>query len=158
MKKRGTPILTSGLMKSEEQLAKSKRSQAGIEYLIVVGFITFAIMSLFAISYVYSSMTQDKIRINQVESFVNQLINSAESVFFAGEPSETQISLYLPNGIKSIQINSNNILIVISTSSGDNVREYASRVDLQTTTGISTSEGVKKITLKARENYVEIIH
>jgi len=36
-----------------------------------------------------------------VESFGEQLINSAESVYFAGEPSKTVVSLYLPEGVRN---------------------------------------------------------
>jgi len=133
---------------------KHKKSQAGVEYMIIVGFVTFAIMSVLILAMLYSGQIKDKVKINQVESFAIQLLNSAESVFFAGEPSKTTISLYLPEDVKEINITSNYLIITTQTSTGENKRAFESKVPIQGT--ISTSEGIKRLTLKATENYLSI--
>ena len=133
---------------------EKKRSQVGVEYMIVVGFITFAIMSVLILAFFYSDKIKDRIKLNQVESFTNQLINSAEGVFFAGEPSKTTVSLYLPDGVESIQITSDSVVMTVRVSSGENKRAYDSKVPLQGT--ISPTEGIKKLSLEAKQNYVEI--
>ena len=119
-----------------------------------MGFVTFAVMSVLVLAYFYSDNIKDQIKLNQVESFAAQLINSAESVYFAGEPSETTVSLYLPEGVKSIEIISNNLIITTSTSSGENKRAFTSRVPLEG--AISQGEGMKKLVIKAEVDHVSI--
>ena len=131
-----------------------KRAQVGVEYLLVVGFISFAIISILALSYFYSGQITDRIRLNQIEGFTSQLIGFCESVFFAGEPSMKTVRLYLPDGVKSIEINSNNIVITTAVSGGQNKRVYESKVPLQG--NITLTEGIKKLSLEAKQNYVLI--
>lgn len=131
-----------------------RKSQAGIEYLIVIGFVTLAIISIIFIAYFYSGMARDRIVLNQVEVFANKIINSAESVFYAGEPSRAYVTAYLPAQVTSIEIIDKNIVIVTSTSSGNAKRAFSSKVQLQGS--ISTGEGAKRIKLQAEQDKVLI--
>ncbi len=131
-----------------------KKSQIGIEYLIIVGFVTFAIISILTLAYIYSNQIKDKIKLNQVESFVLQLISSSESVFFAGEPSKTTIKLYLPEGVESITINTDNIIVTTRVNSGNNVRVFDSKVPLSGS--VSATEGTKILSLEAKADSVLI--
>ncbi len=135
-------------------MGKNKGGQAGIEYMIIIGFVTFTIISIFALAVIYSGQIKDKIKLNQVENFATQLINSAETVYFAGEPSKTTVRLYLPEGVTSLEFNSDYLVIITHTSSGNNKRAFESKVPIQGT--ISTSEGIKKLTIEAKESYVMI--
>ncbi len=129
-------------------------SQASVEYMIIVGFVTFLVIIIIGMAYFYSDLIKDKIKINQAETFAVQLINSAESVFFSGEPSKTLVRLYLPENVRSVEINSDSIVINISTSSGFNIRAFTSKVPLQG--NISSSPGVKIFSIEAKNNYVLI--
>lgn len=144
-----------------------KKAQVGIEYMILIGFVTLIITSILILAFVYSDRIRDGIKLNQIESFCIQLINSAESVFFAGEPSKTTITLYLPEGVNSLEIKcgggsnppclvdeSYYLITSVSTSSGEDKRAYKSRVPIQGI--ISTGTGTRKLSLEAREDYVEI--
>ncbi len=131
-----------------------KKSQAGTEYLIVVGFVTFAIVSILAFSLFYSNKINDEIRFNQAESFAVNLINSAESVFFAGEPSKSTKYLYLPEGVEEITISNYTLIMKILSSSGDNVRAFSSDVPMNGT--INPGQGSRKIILEAKTNFVQI--
>lgn len=135
-------------------MMKNKNAQVGIEYMVVIGFVTLAIITTLAMAVFYSGQAKDRIKLNQVESFAVQLINSAESVFFAGEPSKTTVSLYLPDGVSSITFSSNDFIVTTTTSSGDNVRVYTSKVPLNGT--IPVTEGIKKLTIEAKETLVQI--
>jgi hypothetical protein len=136
---------------------KNRRAQIGIEYMIVVGFVSLAIMSILAFAFLYSSQIKDKIRLNQVESFATQLVNSAESVFFAGEPSKTTIKLYLPDGVEEITIASDSVIIRTNVAAGgSNVRGFSSKVPLNGS--IAVGEGLKKLVLEAKSDHVQITH
>jgi len=131
-----------------------KRGQAGVEYMIIIGFVTFAILTILILSFLYSGLIKDMIKLNQVESFALQLINHAESVFFSGEPSIATIRLYLPQGVENITILNKDVVITTMTSSGRNIRAFESNVPLQGT--ISPTEGIKRIILTAKSDHVLI--
>jgi hypothetical protein len=131
-----------------------KRGQAGIEYMIIIGFITFTVISIFGLAMVYSGQIKDKVKLNQAEAFATQLINSAETVFFAGEPSKTTVRLYLPEGIENITFESDYLVITARVSSGENRRAFQSKVPIQGS--VSSTEGIKKLTLEAKESYVQV--
>jgi len=137
------------------RLKENSRGQVGIEYMMIVGFITFAIMSVIVLAFFYSGQIKERIKTNQVESFANQLIDSSESVFYAGEPSKTTISLSLPANVESVTIATNSVVITTNVGSGkQNIREFPSNVELQGT--ITPEEGIKKITLEAKTDHVLI--
>lgn len=131
-----------------------KKGQVGIEYMIIVGFVSFAVIAILLLAFFYSGQIKDSIKLNQAENFAEQLIGSAESVFFAGEPSKTTISLYLPENVDSIVITNDYVTITMRLSTGQNIRSYDTRVPLQGS--ITTSEGIKKLTLTATETNVVI--
>jgi len=134
--------------------SKTRKGQVGIEYMVVVGFVSFAIIAVISLAFVYSGEIKDSIRLNQVESFAGQLVNSAEAVFFAGEPSKSTIKLYLPDGVESIEINSNSVFITTRVSGALNKRAFDSKVPMQGS--ISSGEGLKKLSIEAFSDYVSI--
>lgn len=140
------------------KIGDCKRAQIGVEYMIVVGFVTFAIMSVIALAFFYSGQIKDRIRLNQMESFATQLINSAESIYWAGEPSKTTVRLFMPDGISNITITSDAtsgaIIITTLVSGGENKRAFTSKVPIQGT--ITPGEGIKKLTLEAKTDHVDI--
>jgi len=161
-------------------LHKKTRAQVGIEYMMIIGFVTFAIMTVLALAIFYSDKTKDRMRLNYVDNFAIQLVNSAESVFFSGEPSKSTISLYLPEGVEIIEIKCSDgnlpsigppltlcgsglayyLIITTHTSSGTNVKSYESKVPI--IGSINIGEGIKTLTLEAKSesgsNYLLIIN
>jgi len=71
-----------------------KKYQASIEYLVIIGFVSFAVLSIVFLAYLYSGTAKDKIRDNEIETFATKIINSAEAVFYSGEPSQVTILVY----------------------------------------------------------------
>jgi len=135
-------------------MVKNQKAQVGVEYMIIIGFVTLAIMSIVTLAYFYSGHIKDRIRLNQVENFASQLISSAESVFFAGEPSKTTVRLYLPEGVEDITIMTDQIIITTRVSSGLNKRGFESQVPLSGT--ITSTMGIKKLLLQANDDDVLI--
>ncbi|HLD37101.1 MAG TPA: hypothetical protein VJA86_00750 [Candidatus Nanoarchaeia archaeon] len=136
------------------KISEAKKGQAGIEYLIIIGFATFAVISTLLIAYYYSGMARDRIILNQVEVFASKLIKSSESVFYAGEPSLAYISVYLPSQVKSIEITDYDVIITTLTSSGESKQAFSSNAKLQGS--INPSEGIKRIKLQATSDRVVI--
>ncbi|MEK6926150.1 MAG: hypothetical protein AABW50_02640 [Nanoarchaeota archaeon] len=137
------------------KIINDKKGQIGIEYLIVVGFVTFAIMSIVALAFFYSGQIKDRIKLSQVEGFANQLVVFAEDIFFSGEPSKATIKIYIPDGVQSIIINSNSVVVTTSVSGGTNIRVFESKVPLEGSI-TTVSEGLRKISLEAISSGVRI--
>lgn len=131
-----------------------KRGQISTEYLIVVGFVVFLVLGILGVAFFYTSVTNDQIKVSQVSNFANKVVSSAESVFYAGEPSKLTVTGYLPVGIIAFDILSNEIVVSISTSSGVTKMSFSSNVPLSG--NITFSEGVKRLEITAQQNEVVI--
>ena len=133
-----------------------KRGQTSIEYLLMVGFITFIIIGILGIAFFYSSSIKDRIKIIQMNNFANKIISTSESVFYAGEPSKATITAHLPDGVESISINEAEDLLIISlqTSSGTTTNAFSSNVPISGS--LTSSSGLKKIEIRAEANNIVI--
>lgn len=132
-----------------------KRGQVSIEYLMLISFVTFAIITALGLSYFYAGGIRESVKFNQIESFSNQLVSLAESVHYAGEPAVTTMQGYLPEGIEAIEIRDNLIIFNVTTDTGLNVLSYESNVMLKNGT-ISSGGGTKILRLAAKDENVEI--
>ncbi|MEK6917708.1 MAG: hypothetical protein AABW51_02060 [Nanoarchaeota archaeon] len=134
---------------------KEKRGQVGTEYMIIVGFVTIAITSILVLSLFYSNQIKDRLRANNIETFAVQLIDSAETVFFSGEPSKSTVRLYLPENVINVNITQYEVTISSLSSGGTlNIRSFESKVPLSGV--INGAEGTKDIILQATSTYVQI--
>ena len=133
---------------------KERRGQIGTEYLVIIGFVIFVIISVLGLSLIYASDIKDVIRINEVEQFSEKIVTSAEKVFFAGEPSKIEITAYLPEGVTDITISGKELVVTVETSTGTNVMLFPSKVNLDGE--IPVTSGVKIIKLEAGYNDVLI--
>ena len=135
-------------------MIKKRFAQVSMEYLIIMGFVTMIIIVILGIALTYSGSIQDNIKVTQVNNFANKIIASAESVFYYGEPSKSSISVYLPEGVKEIQIAENTIFISLTTSSGLNKIGFSSEVPINGS--LTISPGIKRIEISADDEQVNI--
>ncbi len=125
-----------------------------MEYLITVGFVTFIVISVILVAYLYTGVLKNKIKENQVNAFANKVVATAESVFYSGEPSKTTLEVYLPSGVNTISIANDSMIINISTGATQMVRAYYSNVNM--TGSINPAPGIKKLVLEAKATSVDI--
>lgn len=133
---------------------KKKKGQASIEYLIIVGFVVFVLIVTLGIAFFYSGSIKDRIRFMDLSGCASKIISSSESVFYAGNPSKTTISCYLPDNIKEINITENSLIFSIQTNSGISKTAFSSNVPISG--NIPTFSGSRKIIIQAQENTVSI--
>ncbi len=133
------------------------RGQISFEYLIVVSFVVFIVLIILSVALYYITSSRDQIKINQLVTFSNKVISSAESVYYAGEPSKVTITAYLPEGVQSIQILENSLLFDLLTSTGTTVIAFPSNVPLDPVLDITFNEGLKRLTISADSNVVHIV-
>lgn len=130
------------------------KSQSALEYLIMVGFVTLTIISILLIAYIYTAILRDRIKYNQISVLGEKILNTAETVYYSGEPSKTSVSVFIPSGVENIDISDTNIIVDFSTSAGMARIAFSSKINI--TGDISTSEGIKNLVFEAKEDYVSI--
>ncbi len=133
-----------------------KRGQISLEYLIVVSFVVFMVITLIGFSIFYTSGARDRIKINQLGNFANKLITSAETVYFAGEPSKVTITAYLPGGVQAFSVQDNSLVFDISTDAGVSTTAFTCSVPLDEGISFSLNEGAKKLKIEATASEVTI--
>ena len=138
----------------QAMIYKGKKGQISVEYMIVVGFIVLLVLTVLGAALLYSSQINDSIEERQIEQFATKVVSSAESVKYAGEPSRSTISAYLPSNVKDIQIIGKEIVIDFTLSSGFNRVSYLSKVAMNGT--ISPGSGIKNIRIVALEDSANI--
>ena len=136
----------------------NKRAQSSMEFLILMGFLTFVIIGILGVGYYYSGTTNDRIKSSQVGSFVNKIISTSETVFYAGEPSKATISARLPEGIQDIEIINNTVVITYYLATGQNKISFSSNVPIaeDSTAEISSDSGIKNLIIVANSTHAVI--
>jgi uncharacterized protein (UPF0333 family) len=126
-----------------------KKGQVSIEYLIVMGFVTFILIGVLSLAFFYSNNIKDRIKINEITNYANKIISTSESIFYAGYPSKTTITCHLPENVNSIEINSaeDSIIISIQTSSGISKTSFSSNVPISGS--LKANAGLNKIQIEA---------
>ncbi|MBS3083454.1 hypothetical protein J4423_01475 [Candidatus Pacearchaeota archaeon] len=134
------------------------KGQISLEYIIVVGFVTFAVIVLLGISLFYTHTVQDKIKVNQLSTFAEKIVSSAESVYYAGEPSKITVTAYLPSGVQNFNITFNSLNFAFVTSSGTSTIAFESKVPLLDSNSplLSLNEGTRRLTITAGEDNVNV--
>jgi uncharacterized protein (UPF0333 family) len=137
------------------KLFNKKRAQSSMEFLILMGFLTFVIIGILGIGYFYSSTINDRIKSGQVESFANKITSTSETVFYAGEPSKATISAYLPEGIEEVEFIDNTIVITYYLTTGKNKIAFSSSVPISENPAsqISSNSGIKNIVIVANSTH-----
>ena len=125
----------------------NKRGQISFEYIIVMGFVTFVIVGILALAFVYSGGMEDSVKGNQVHNCANKIISAAESVYYQGFPSKATITCYLPDNINEVNISEDNLIFTFYSSSGTNKIAFPSKVPINGSLG--KIEGLRKIKIEA---------
>lgn len=131
-----------------------KNAQIGMEYLMIMGFLTFVLLSTLGIAMYHNNTIRDMISSRQVGSMATKIVSAAESVFYAGEPSKVTIVSFIPKGISEINITDNTIFVTFHSTSGTNKVSFPSNVPITGT--LSIVSGLRNIIIEATSSSVTI--
>ncbi len=132
----------------------AKLGQISIEYLIIVGFISFIVLVVVGLALYYSSTIRDSIGSNEVSDYASKIVSAAESVYYSGEPSKLTVSAYLPQETREVEILDNTLVVSYTTRAGTAKIGVVSRVPIN---GVLTSyPGIHKISVVAQADGVEV--
>jgi len=130
------------------------KAQVSAEYLVIIGFVAVITIPLIILYYNYVADSSDEIITSQINQIANKIVDTAESVYFLGEPSQTTIKVYIPDKITGASLDNKEVLFNVNTKAGISEIVKVSSVDL--TGDLPIKQGTYSITIKARGTYVEI--
>lgn len=130
------------------------KSQVSVEYMLVMGFAALMTVPLLLIYYTYSSDTNDSVAASQSLQISRKIVDSAESVYYLGKPSQTTLKLNFPDRIQSVNLTNREIVFKIKTKQG--ITDIVQTSSVNMSGSLPATQGIHVITIKAEEGYVQI--
>lgn len=130
------------------------KGQAGIEYLVLFGVISFVLLIVAAFFYV-NFQTQS--RAYQARIAVDTLANAVDSVAAQGPGSNRLVNVYFPSGIISASTAGREVLIVVASADGRPNDVYAVAIANMSTNQLPLTEGNKQFSLVLNSNATVLI-
>lgn len=132
----------------------SLKSQVSVEYMLVMGFAALMTLPLLLIYYTYSADSSEFVVTSQALQIARKIVDSSESVYYLGKPSQTTLKLNFPGGIQSINLSSKEVVFKIKIRQG--IAEIVQVSAANMTGSLPTTQGIHIVTVKAQDNYVQI--
>lgn len=130
------------------------KSQVSVEYLAIMGFVAVMIIPLAILYYTYVADSGDEIITSQIYQIAAKIVDSAESVYSLGEPSQTVLKVHMPSQIRGASLDNREVLFNVSIRGGMTQIVRVSSVDLKGQ--LPVEEGLYAITLKATGKNVSV--
>ena len=130
------------------------KSQVSVEYMFVMGFAALMTIPLLLIYYTYTADSADSVASGQAMQIARKIVDSAESVYYLGKPSQTTLKLNFPDKIESTNLSNREVVFRMATQAGTTDIVQISSVNLSGSLPIT--EGIHIVTIKAEDGYVRI--
>ena len=135
-------------------------AQASMEHIMVIAIAFVIILPLVYLFYSYSQSSAENINIARINALGRTIVNSAESIYYLGEPSKITLRESIPEGISKMNITSNfveGINELTFTLNGGTDVSFSSNVNINGTFSEEQySPGIKEITIESKGYYVNI--
>jgi len=131
---------------------REKNAQVSMEYVIIIGFILLITIPLIMIFYEHTSNTSYQVITSQVDMIAKKIVDSAESVYYLGEPSKTRIKVYMPENVEQVIIYDKEIVFKVKTNSGLTDISQISSVNISG--DIAITPGIHYISIESKGDYV----
>ena len=130
------------------------KSQVSVEYMFVMGFAALMTLPLLIIYYTYSSDSANSVATSQALQIARKIVDSSESVYYLGKPSQTTLKLSFPDRIQSINLSNKEVVFKIKTTKG--IAEIVQVADVNMSGSLPTTQGLHVLTVAAQDGYVQI--
>ena len=132
----------------------NRNSQMSVEYMIIIGFVTVITIPLLIIYYTFTQDSKDDISSAQIDQIAKTISDSAESVYYFGEPSQTNLKINMPDNVVLSNLSNNEIVFRIKTRTGEADIVQCTLVNI--TGSLPVKKGTYTVTIKAKSNYVNV--
>lgn len=82
----------------------SDKAQFAVEHMLVIALGILVIIPIVYFFYNYSVSQMDEVSMTQINRMGNDILNSAESVYYMGKPSRVTLDTNMPPGVNGIYI------------------------------------------------------
>lgn len=130
------------------------KSQASVEYMLVMGFAALMTVPLLLIYYNYSADTTDSVAVSQSMQIARKIVDASESVYYLGKPSQTTLKFNFPDRIQSTNLSNREVVFRIKVQNGLSDIVQISAVNMTGT--LPASQGIHVLTIKADDGFVQI--
>ena len=130
------------------------KSQVSVEYLLIMGFAAIMVLPLFLIYYSYSSDSTESVATSQALQIARKIVDSSESVYYLGKPSQTTLKLNFPDDIQSTNLSNYEVVFKIKIRQG--VAEIVQVSNVNISGSLPTTQGIHIVTITAQDNYVQV--
>ncbi len=157
----------------------SSKAQAAMEYLMIAGFVMLIMLPLVYLVYNYTQESSADIVNAQITKFGRDLVNNAESVYYASSPSKITLDFNMPRGVQNMSIQQQlkpeeigckkctELVFLVQQKEGKAVLTFSTNVDIRTQTYDSATrssvfnstaftEGLKHFNIQAKKDHVLI--
>ncbi len=121
---------------------------------MIIGFVAVILIPMLLIFYTYSDRTEDEIISNQIQKIGLKIGDSAEAMYYLGEPSRTKLRAYFPKNINNITIGNNELVFIVHTKNGEDHVVVYTTVPVQGE--LDMHSGYHNINIRSWGSYVEI--
>ena len=125
-----------------------KRGQIAIEYITILGFVLVTTMVMTYVFTAHTGTLNDGVAEHQIERIAEKLVDTAEAMYFIGEPSRTTLKLYFPPGVINVTASGRELVFFVQTSRGPDEVVKLSQVNLTGT--LPTSPGIHYVQVEAQ--------
>ena len=125
-----------------------------MEYLLVMAFVFVLLVGILILAYQQSAAFSNDVSAAQVQKIGTELVDAANTVYYAGPPTKKTVRLYFPENIKNITISGQTILFTMQGRNGP--YEYAISASTNMTGTLQPFNGLHVISIEAQESVVNI--
>jgi hypothetical protein len=130
------------------------KSQVSVEYMFIMGFAALMTIPLLLIYHTYTSDSSDTVAASQALHIARKIVDSSESVYYLGKPSQTTLKVNFPERIQSIALSGKEVVFKVKTKNGVTDIVQVSSVNISGV--LPTTQGIHVITVKAEDGYVQV--
>ena len=132
-----------------------KEAQISVEYMFLIGFVTVIAIPLIVIYHSFTQQSGEEITSSQINQVAKNIVDTAESVYYLGEPSQTSLKVNIPDNVVLADLSAGyEIVFKVRTNSGRSDIVQNSAVNI--TGSLPTAKGIYTITVKAKSDHVEV--
>ena len=136
-------------------MIKTPKAQISVEYAIIMGFVAVISIPLVVIYYDYAAASNEEIMSRQLLNIAQKVVDTSESVYFLGEPSQTTLKVHIPNLVSEAIIEQEReIVFKMRTKTGITDIVQVSSVNITGT--LPATQGIHYITVKAEGGKVSV--
>ncbi|MBN2458665.1 hypothetical protein JXB28_00110 [Candidatus Woesearchaeota archaeon] len=120
MRKRGSKYQSKAKVReTQARKVQASKAQVSMEFLMIIGIALMMTFPLIIIFFQQQENVQTEIGASQIDKVASEIRDAADEVYYLGAPSKKTVTVYMPEGVKSISITSNKMVFEVEAPGND---------------------------------------